>query len=90
MSELERHLRLLRDEGSLDSLGDFTTHLGRAREKMGLFQQADQAYCLLRWFQAAVALGAGSFEGDFLKKGFSFECLLPEPLHFGELSIAAN
>ena len=85
MDDLDRHLSLLRDEGVLDSTGDFTTHLGQAREKMGVFQEANPAYCFLRWFQAAVAMESSSFKVTFVGRKANVTWTPAKPLRFDSL-----
>lgn len=54
MTDLDRFLQGQRAEGGLDSVGEFTIALEKARKKLEKYQLADPSFYLLKIFQAAV------------------------------------
>ena len=58
MSELENFLSGQRADGGLDSVGEFTIALEKARKKLEKYQLADPSFYLLKIFQAAIRAGA--------------------------------
>ena len=58
MSDLEKFLSSQRSEGQVESEGEFTIALEKARQKLQQYQLADSSFYLLKVFQAAVHAGA--------------------------------
>ena len=62
MDELEGFLSAQRGEGELDSDGEFTMSLEKARQKLRKFQLGNPAFYLLKIFQSAVRACADKIE----------------------------